>query len=844
MWGDALINMLPQAPVISIDSASFWVGFITSTSIWWIILKIYPLFKQIRQDQRERRLTAPIRRISEIEEIHRRTTFLEAQGMHLAASLFPLDKIVLQPRLMVPPPSLVTGNQQFIEDLISRTIPYLPNWPELAAIYNSPSLTIPQALSGGVHLVIVGQPGIGKTVALAHLATLATKKEEALCELSESIPFLFHIADLNLPLINSNDTLTPIITYVEECLPISYQSRVPDYVRHTFRNGNVLLLLDGLDELPPENINIGVEFLQQLLKTYPKIRIVTTGCPEQLCSLIGLGFIPLSLFPWGPSQRNDFLEKWGGQWKHISGEDVYAKTGLVQENSLLLSKWLMTDSRIYSPFELTLKAWGAYAGDLLGPNSIDVIETHLHRISPNEIPLTAIETLAMNVTLATSPIFDARKARNWVKLFELPEEKPVEDFEEKLDKNHKEKFVPIPRLLSKMVYSGLLLSYRNNNHRFCHPIFGGYLAGRALAGYNAISHLLDQPAWSGKILAMHYLSVFGDATPLVDMLLQKPDTVLERNLFMVARWLRDIPHQAKWYSQVLNNLMNLLRSEGQPLGLIGQAVVALILSEDLGTTTLFRQFMKSTSCDLVRLVALGSGAIKDIKATDQLVGLFQIPNIYTRCAACLALVSIGDTSALETVATLLLHGDDYSRRAAAEALANHPKEGHAILKDGAIMEDMLVRHSVVYGLARIDQTWAVEILEKMQAEDDQWNVRNSAGEMLNRKHQMNPHIPRPLPPPYESTWLVEFASAQGIGISPGASVTDILLLALKSEDEDIRMAALPYIRHSPTEDVIAAIYQALYGNDVEFREAAYNTIREIADSGISLPAPHEAGIGV
>jgi HEAT repeat protein len=210
----------------------------------------------------------------------------------------------------------------------------------------------------------------------------------------------------------------------------------------------------------------------------------------------------------------------------------------------------------------------------------------------------------------------------------------------------------------------------------------------------------------------------------------------------------------------------------------------------------------------------------------------------------LALVSIGDTSALETVVTLLLHGDDYSRRAAAEALANHPNEGHAMLKDGATMEDMLVRHSVVYGLARIDQTWAVQILEKMQAEDDQWNVRNSAGEMLNRKHQLNPHIPQPLPPPHESTWLVEFASAQGIGISPGALVTDILLLALKSEDEDIRMAALPYLRHSPTKDVIAAIYQAMYGNDIEFREAAYNIIREIAESGIPLPAPYEFGVRV
>jgi len=47
--------------------------------------------------------------------------------------------------------------------------------------------------------VITGQPGSGKTVALAYLASLAANRDPALGKLSEAVPFFYHIADLRLP---------------------------------------------------------------------------------------------------------------------------------------------------------------------------------------------------------------------------------------------------------------------------------------------------------------------------------------------------------------------------------------------------------------------------------------------------------------------------------------------------------------------------------------------------------------------------------------------------------------------------------------------------------------------
>lgn len=82
-----------------------------------------------------------------------------------------------------------------------------------------------------------------------------------------------------------------------------------------------------------------------------------------------------------------------------------------------------------------------------------------------------------------------------------------------------------------------------------------------------------------------------------------------------------------------------------------------------------------------------------------------------------------------------------------------------------------------------------------------------------------------------------------MGIPPGAPATDLLLLALKSDDPDTRLAALPYLKFTPNEGVVSQIYGAMYRDDPELREAAYNTLWEIGASGVKLPHPNQYGFG-
>jgi len=111
------------------------------------------------------------------------------QGLHLAAPLFSLDEILEPPQLLAPPPRVEPGLPLIAEDIVETTVPYLPAWPELAAIYKAPTISFSEALSGNSDIILVGQTGMGKTVALASLASRLARRDPEPGLASETLPW-------------------------------------------------------------------------------------------------------------------------------------------------------------------------------------------------------------------------------------------------------------------------------------------------------------------------------------------------------------------------------------------------------------------------------------------------------------------------------------------------------------------------------------------------------------------------------------------------------------------------------------------------------------------------------
>ncbi len=838
-----------------LDLISFIAGFLTATGLWFVVTRARPLIAELREIIKDQRALAQSRKTNTVEENHRRLTLRRAQGMHLAAQLFALDDILQEPAVLSPPAPVEPGIASRFEDVVTQTLPYLPAWPELAAIYQPHTLTLPQALAGGANLVIIGQPGMGKTVALAHLASLAANRNEKLGKRHEAIPFFFHVADLKLPVRDPKNILDPIIEATAETAPVFDAGKIPSFVQNAFKSDKALLLVDGFDEITPDEQNLIADFFKVLLNEHPEIQIVTTGAPEYLDGLIALGFTPLSICAWNEKANKKFISQWGELWMHTVALEAWAQTGPGQVDPLLVNSWLGSVNENLSPLELTLKVWGAYAGDSLGPHVLEAIATHIRRIAPANTPVAALETLAMQVIVSADPVFDPRKAREWVRSFEVAEETPEggaaqspegEAKETNPDTKSRKKVekvsTPTYGLLSKMNTSGLLVSYSNNRMRFVHPVFAGYLAGHALTNYNTGEALINQPDWSGKFLAMRYIAAHGDASRLVQYMLGFSRRPMHRQMFEAARWLRDAPRNAPWRGKMFSMLAATLQTEGIPLGLRGQALAAFIYSNDPAAASLFRQLASSKSFELIHLAILGIGAMRDSKSLKLLEGALKAPSIHVKRAACMALAAIGNVQSMEIAADALLNGEEDVRRAAGEAVANDPIEGHAMLKDGIGINDILLRRAVVYGLGRVMEDWALDLLKKLQIEDDQWVVRNAATEVIDMRTKGEAYSPVKTKAPSDTPWLVEFAAKKGVGVSPGIPATDILLVALKDNDPETRLAALQLLKFTPHENVIKHLYEAMYTDDTELREYTFNILWELGSAGINLPDPAEIGL--
>ena len=583
-----------------IDRISFWLGVAFATAFWWVLAALRPLLQQVIQSlkAKQKEKKEKVRTTSAIEERYRQIILQQAQGFHLAAPLFSLEEILIPPRLLLPPTHPAPGKPTLAEDIVSLTLPYIPDWPELAAIYNAPTLSFPKALAVGLDLVIMGQPGCGKTVALAYLASLTARRNPASGLPPETVPILVHVADLDLPLKNPESLLNPIIDTVAERAPVRDLPRLPDFIQRIFREGRVLFLLDGQDELPPGDLKTAVAYLDQLKQTYPATRFVTTACPDCLDGLMELNFAPFTLAAWSSKQRSEFLDKWSELWTRYVAVEDWVQSSPEQVDPLLLNQWLTVDKGNLTPLELTLQAWAAFAGDVRGPRPLEAIQAHIRRLSPADTPSEAMELLALQTNLATKPVFDPRQAREWIKSFEPPEVYEAGDEESEIRKSKKaskgEKAVSRSGVLARMVASGILTQHRNNQMRFAHPLFAGYLAGKALVNYRAEA-VLDQPAWSGKCLALHYLSAHCDVSSLVETLAATSKRPLEHNLLMAGGLLREAPPQMVWRGNIMTKLAALLQEQGLPFALRSKALVALVLSEDPSVADLFRQLHNSAS---------------------------------------------------------------------------------------------------------------------------------------------------------------------------------------------------------------------------------------------------------
>lgn len=821
---------------LRIDRLSFWIGFLVATVLWWLVTLLQPVFQKLWERFRENLGEARRGLQANIEQRHRADTLKYAQGLHLAAPLFSLDEVLIPPRLMAPPVAIIPGEEPPTIDSVSLAVPFMPDWPELASAYGGHTLSLEDALSENVNLIVVGPVGSGKTTALAHLASVVARNEAVAPNLIDRIPILIHTTDILKR--GVTDSLISTITEAVAAYssPLS-ASRLPNYLNDCFDTGRVLLLIDGMDELPPDEISRIVADVQEIIQDYPQTLIVISADSRYQGGLPGLGFATIPMAIWGPREQAEFAKKWGNLWTW------YIDTELSSVTPLLLNGWLLNRVSALTPLEFTLQLWATYAGDVRGPTLSDAIEAYLRRMTASIAKgRFALEQFATQEILSLTSWFSYQEAEQWAS--ELTHEAAPEPYQTQADQETPDegpKSITIPRILPELAKSGLLTQQNDDQIRFIHPIIPCYLAGKALADSNS-EEIFSHPDWPLRDITIRFMATHQDISAQANILLGQTGDPVRRGPIFVGEWLPSIPIDSPWRKIILGRLSNLLSDEVIPLGVRGRILSALVKTKDPDIPTLFRHLLKSNLVSVRHLAALGSGYQRDTQAVNQLIQLLADQPVVSR-AACLALVNIGTKPALEATATALLQGSEEVRQAVAEAFANHPEEGHPTLREASSLDDLLVRRASIHGLKRIKQPWAIKILEEMQIEDAQWVVKNAAAQTMEELNQPDIHIPRPLNPLAELPWLINFATKRGGGVSTGEPARQLLAQVLSHGSEEEQLAAMDQIQKRAYGDVFPDIFDQLQGSDLELREAAYHTIWQLAAAGVEIPSPVKYGLG-
>ena len=799
----------------------FWIGVFVGSLFWYLLGSFRSLVERWREAAAKRRAARQENRLKRAASEWRRWVAEQMQANHIAAPLFALEEIVQPPRLLPKPPAYLPKDTPRPDDIATVAVPYTPDFPEAATLYHAPTLTWAEALSGGANLLLIAPDGAGKTTALSYLALQLAHQDPRLGKLSALVPLFVHASDLPLPLDEEGEPSQALLTALRKSAPRRLITLLETQLPAWLKSGKVMLLVDGADEMAPRRQPALADFLKRLLRKYPRTRTVVAAAPAFSDGLQSVGLIPIGLAMWTREEASQFLNRWGSKWEEFIAPAMTPESEISSEevNPRILNRWILGQKAVFSPLEITLKAWAAYAGDALGSTLAEAVEAYARRLLPTEEEeakpaRAALTQIALQLTLSEGDSIGERVVAKGISEIEQTAEGDALSAGENSDK------VKVKRLLPSLLESGLL-TRREGKIAFVHPIMRAYFTAEALAEGDELS-LNKGDWWEGHTTALGFLLGVSKSSVLTAEMAEADAEPVHQTALALARAFAIADRFEVEQAEAVKLLAALIADPENPLNLRARLAIGLALSPAKGIGALFRKLLSHPSFTVRWAAALAVGLRRDPKAVEPLKPLLGDKSRAVQRAAALALVAIGTTSALEAVATLLLEGDDEQRRAAAEALANHPAEGYPTLREAAYFEDDLqVRRAAAFGLGRIQAEWALELLKQMSIEDSQWIVRDTAAAVRERAEAPSVFIPQPLKPLHETPWLIEFAAERGMGVSPGKGALQLLHEALRTGSPPHQEAALDYVPYYPSEPWVNDIYPILTGKVGQLRDAAF-----------------------
>lgn len=763
-----------------------------------------------------------------------------------------------------------------------RVVPFLHQFPAIYASFNIETIALKDLESGSKHIAILGNAGMGKSTALYLMGLMASgqlsekdfidpdapifdaaaedanlppevqerrrkeredvqrraieqlrvvqkregemekvEQRDAAVDFERLVPIYAHVRNIDLDPAHYGGTIDPAEPLIR-ALP-NYVNKAtseisPPWLYRMLKDGAALILIDGYDDLLPEERDRYHPWLQALIEFYGDNFMVITGPSTGYDPLVQVGFASVFIRPVNERTTNFLLKKWLGAW---------GKVGKLPNDAE--QRRLAADNRNRTIMDITMKIWATLTGDIKETGRRGYYESFIRK---------AIGDVPNGVDVAREI------AVQWLQSGRIPDVETAQKIATRYlggeaesdvtadDSKKKKGAVPTSKAenaIRKLAKSDIMTLTPDGGLAFWHPVFAWFLAGEAMrkADQNKLVEIGQRPNWQN---AFGFATAVIDLTPLVLQKFQSRPDLLFNNIFSMAEWMADTPSNTQWKQEILKRLGAVLLSPTQFPVIREYALAALVNSRDDtgGVTYLLRQAVRSGNGHIRQLGCLGIGAIGSTEAINDLNPMLEDPVQEVQLAAGLSLGAIGTEESLTGLVNALLEGEENLRKAVAESLASIPGEGHAILHDGITSEDIMVRRACAFGLARIPETWALVALYRTMLEDSQWYVRSAAERAFTQAREPRRAGPRVNPEPNEYQWLVAWAAERGEAVPEGLSGRQTLMRALQEAPVHMRVEAakaLGWLGHAPA---VKALYNTLSDREPAVREAAFDALSWMA----------------
>jgi HEAT repeat protein len=833
---------------------------------------------------------------------------------HLAGASVKLTDILIEPRFIPAPPFAAPAQEEEFPSPFN-VVPVVHDLPALHAAYNLESLSINDLALGSRALAVLGLPGSGKTTALLAIALhslgrtrftapqdkvqqrldgeearmdekarAVRVKERVLMEqrakeqlasergakydADESVkaelplfnrlmPVYAHFADIQVrsPEYGAEiDPAEPLVRAVQHGVKRVTASTIPRHLYSRISKGQILLLLDGYDDLPETERPLALAWLKAFMTQYKDNFVIVAGPVVGYGGLTTLGFTPVFLRPWMDVDKSMYVEKWAGVWPSAarSGRRKADPPAVEAVNRAKLN------NRALSPYDVTLKTWANFADDTELVGFEGWLRAYLGRLLPADRPLAQVlpQLAAMAaLQLDEGYITPARLGALAIVGDGGTPENPEPSAETGTDELREATAAPAKgrrgkakaeedaesatvqgRLLGALRRGGLLARYRGDRYQFVHPLVAAYLASLTLKDRpQEIAVKAEKPAWLDAIL---YTNLHTPLDTLANTRLNTVGDILAQHITELARWLPYAAPDAPWRGPLLRELGTMLTAPNQYPLLRDRALAALVETRDKNALLLLRRTVRSPNAELRRLACIGMGAIGDPDGARDLMALIRDQDEDVRTAATMALGGIGTNEALEAMAVALAEGTERVQRAASETFAALPDEGYPTLWDAVNSGEMMIRRAAVLGLRRIRTPWAALGIYRTFLEDNEWYVRSAAQQAFQEVQYGRAVVPTVgYPTPDNIEWLKMWVAGKGEKLPAGDAAAQMLARALQEGDPMIRSLAAMNMGQLGQVSTLKPLYNALRDKQDGVRVAAHQALAQLQmQMGHTLPS--------